>query len=49
MGKIIKILRETNYRRVRKLQEKDNVLGSTCIIQPHVSIRNSKVGYIMPA
>ena len=45
MSRIINTLKEKNHQRVRKLQEKDNVLGSTCIIQPHVSIRNSKVGY----
>lgn len=45
MGKVIKILREKNYKRIRKLQEKDNILDTTCIIRPYVSIRNSKVGY----
>ena len=45
MGKIIQLLREKNYKRIRKLQEKDNLLDATCIIRPYVSIRNSKVGY----
>lgn len=43
---MFRYLREWNHKRIRKLQEKDNELDATCFIQPHVSIRDSRVGYL---
>lgn len=45
MSRILSAIRNWNSKRIRNLQEKNNLLDSTCTIQPHVSIRDSKVGY----